>query len=246
MNINIKTTPKNLLIKAVLGLMLVTAFCANMSHAQTTGIVVDVGHITSGGSNINGYLFLVGHGTNAISGTSYDAPTFGASTTSILGGNDRLISSIPIVNGIAATRITPSPSLTGVAVGTPFTGLFIAGVDVASYININTGNLLSGFTFGTGGGAVNFQFGTYRTDTPETFDGSATDAIGWVFSAVGNDFSLSAYTASYATANGGVALDVPATLATTGSFSIIPEPSTGTLMIIGTVGLVALRRLRKV
>jgi PEP-CTERM motif len=32
----------------------------------------------------------------------------------------------------------------------------------------------------------------------------------------------------------------------TGVVSMVPEPSTGALMMIGAVGLVALRRLRKV
>lgn len=240
----IQMTPRNPNIVAAIVLLFLSIFGGSFSNAATTGIVVDVGYITSGGTNVNGYLFLVAHGPSGATAT-YDTPTFAPGSTSILAGNDRLVDSIEIVNGVAATRITPDPVATGVAVNTPFTGLFIAG-NVASYINISTGSLLSGFSFGTGVGASSFQFGTYRTDTPETFNDTQTDAIGWAFSATGNDFSLSAYTSSYAAGSPNTVLDVPATLATTGSFSIIPEPSTGALMMIGAVGIVALRRLRKV
>lgn len=209
-----------------------------------SAIILDVGKITSGGTNASGVLFLVAHGANSAA-LGYDTPSFASPSTSIISGDDRLLTSVIFNGGVA--QGTPDATFElnyttlGVAAGTKFTGLFIAG-PVSSYINTSTGALLSGYTFGTGTGSVPFTFGSYRTDVAEQFGGSDSSGIAWVLPSPGN-YSLSAYTSSYA---GGVTLDVPATLATSGSFSIVPEPSTGTLMMIGAVGLVALRRLRKV
>lgn len=187
----------------------------------------------------NGTVLFIAHGADNVfnSGSGWSN-----GTTSFLLGDDWLMGGYAITSGTAQDRMTNVniPTGSGSYSVTQFTALYFKGLSSSS-LNYSTGSLLSGFTFGSGGGATTYSFGSWRSSNPEYFgqepDGSS---IGFVIPSNSSTTALNSYTA----AAGGV--DAPANFNLSGSVSIVPEPSTGALMMIGAIGLVALRRLRKV
>jgi hypothetical protein len=144
---------------------------------------------------------------------------------------------------------------TGITAGSKLAAVYVStsGSNVDSWFNLSTGSLNSGYSFSTTGSGTLLSFGSYAGGaTPETVGGALDPTMGWVLPADSgaSSVNLSAWTVDepYIVSND-LTLDVPlasGTLDTTGSVGVVPEPSTGALMMIGAAGLVALRRLRKV
>ena len=207
------------------------------SSASIT-INYEVAEISSGGNLIlSGTLFFISHGAdNVLQSSGWDTGS------SFIKGDDRFFWAAEIANGVAAGAIPSVNMPTGtVANTTKFTGIFVAGL-TSTDVDYGTGSLLGGKTFTLSGG-TSYQFGGYRTDSIEDFGGDPTGNMAWVFPSDGALLQLSAYSNTGSTYTGGA---ITANLATSSSFNVVPEPSTGALMMIGAVGLVALRRLRKV
>jgi len=196
----------------------------------------DMGIMTSGGVAIGtGSLFFISSGTDNI----FDSGTFAVGATGLVKSSDTLLFATSIADGISSgnwEELLVAPT----AAGQKITALFISGL-TSSAVSYSTGGFIDGKTIGLSGGTA-FAFGTYRNDAAETFGGGAGDAIPWVLPAttVGTA-SMSGYsnTGSY---TGG---DIAASLVTTSSFNLIPEPSSASLLALGMAGLVALRARRK-
>jgi hypothetical protein len=221
-------------------IMLVAAatwLCSTPAKASVT-INYEVGEITDGGNLVlSGTLFFISHGVNNL----FDSNVFTSGTSSFLGNDDKLFAAVSIVDGAAYGALSDILVPTGtINTTTKFTGLFVAGL-TSSDVDYSTGSLLSSKTFGTSG--TSYNWGSYRTDNIEAFGGTTDGNIAWVFPAEGSANGLFAYANTGETYIGAT---YTANLATSSSFQIIPEPSTGALMLIGAAGLVALRRLRKV
>ena len=228
-------------IKIIIVTMIFSIFCALPIKTEAgVSIDFDLRTFTSGGTAYSGSLLFIAHGAdnNFNSGSGWLN-----GTSSFILGDDWLMGGFAInSSGIAQGRLTNVniPTGSGSYSTTQFTVLYVKDI-TSSFLDYTTGGLMSGYTFGTGGGATSYNYGTWRTNTPENF-GQEPDgtAIGYVIPANSSTTALNSYTS----AAGGV--DAPATFSIPSSFSIVPEPSTGALMMIGAVGLVALRRLRKV
>ena len=219
--------------------VILASIMAGVSAKASVTINFDVGEITSGGSLVNGTFLFVSHGTdNTFNSTSW------TSGSSFLLGDDSLIGAFSIVNGSATSAIAGYVSPTGYG-STKFTGVFISGLG-SSDINYSTGSLLNSKTF-TSSGGTSYNFGSYRTDVVEGFGFGPDGNMAWTLPADGNTLSLFAASNTDIGESGlYLGADVSANLATSSTFQIVPEPSTGALLMIGSVGLVALRRLRKV
>ena len=222
------------LICGIAGLFL--ALNANV-HSSVT-IVTEVAEITTGGANVaSGTLLIISHGgNNSLQSNSW------TSGTSFISGDDTFFAAIAINNGVAsatlANYLIPAGSTQNV---TQLSGIFINGL-TSSDIDYSTGSLLGGKTFASTGG-TSYAFGIYRSSTPEAFGApSPGDNIGWLIPSDGGTYNLSAYSGTGDYGNN----DINASLGTTSSLNVVPEPSTGALMVLGAAGLVALRRLRKV
>lgn len=207
------------------------------SNASIT-INYEVAEITSGGNLVlSGTLLFISHGSdNSLQSVNWN------SGSSFILGDDKFFWAAEITDGVAAGAI-PSINMPAgtVANTTKFSGIFIAGL-TNSDVDYSTGTLLGGKTFASSGGTV-YQFGNYRTDSIEDFGGDPTGNMAWVFPSDGSLLQLTAYANTGDTYVGGA---ITANLATTSSFNVVPEPSTGALLMLGAAGLVALRRLRKV
>lgn len=181
-----------------------------------------------------GTLFFISHGTNNVfnSGSGWSA-----GSSSFILGDDSFLALVPIVNGIADGALANLAAPAGTSYGsTQFSILFIDGISL-----LPNGSLLSGFTFGSGAGSTSYDYGTFRSSTIDRWGGDPAD-LGYIAYQMPADSS----TVSFYSVSADLAGDVVAALNTASSFSVIPEPSTGALMMIGAAGLVALRRLRKV
>jgi hypothetical protein len=232
-------------MKQMIAAIAVGLVCVSNYAMASTTINFDGGYFTSSGSNIgSGVLFFISNGGNG----AFDSGTWSNGSTSFINSDDRLIGFVNISNGVGAGSFTIDYTVPGVAANQKITGLFVNG-DVSSVANLNTGALTGGNTFLSSGGTA-FSFGSYRTDTLETFKGGTTssEATAWIVPADGNTLAMNAVTISYNGAN----TDIDAALATTGTLNIgdlsanpIPEPSVASLLALGTVGLVALRVRRK-
>ena len=216
--------------------MLAVAAFNSPAKASVT-INYEVAEISSGGNLVlSGTLFFISHGAD----NTFNSNLFTSGTSSFLVGDDKLFAAVNILNGVASGALSDVLVPTGtINTTTKFTGLFVAGL-TSSDVDYSTGSLLNSKTFGTGG--TSYNWGSYRTDNIEAFGGATDGNIAWVFPAEGSANGLSAYS------NTGIytGASYTASLGTTSSFSLVPEPSTGALMMIGAAGLVALRRLRKV
>ena len=196
----------------------------------------DVGEITSAGAVVSAGTFLfISHGANNI----FDSSSW-TSGTSFLLGDDTLMGAFNIVNGSATSAISGYTSPTGYG-STKFTGIFLAGMS-STQINFTTGALNSGLTFGTSGG-TSYSYGSYRTDSIEGFGFGPDGNMAWIIPNDGAALSLFAASNTDLASSGlYTGADISASLATTTSVIIIPEPSTAGLL--GTA-LVALSVLRK-
>jgi len=205
------------------------------SIQASTLMQYDVGIMTSGGSNVNGTLFFISSGANG----NFDSGAFSAGATSIINSGDSLLFSTAISGGIAQGNWVEN-YVSPVAVGQSITALFVQGL-TSSSVDYSTGAFLGGKSIGLSGG-TSYAFGTYRNNAAETFNGGDSSAISWALPANGlAAVSLNAYS-NTGTYTGG---DLPANLATSASFNLIPEPSSASLLALGVAGLVALRVRRK-
>lgn len=208
----------------------------NLGHSSVT-INYELAELSSGGSLIGtGTVLFVSHGAN----NTLNSDAWSTGSSFIL-GDDVFFAAVPIMDGVAAGALSeyilPSGTISNT---TQFSAIFIAGLG-SSDINYSNGSLLGGKTFGASGSLYNF--GVYRTSNIEAFGGSTAGKIGYVFPADGSANDLFSYSNTGETYTGAT---YTANLATSSSFYVVPEPSTGALLMIGSVGLMALRRLRKV
>jgi len=225
-------------MKTLKSVMIALALTSLSAKASIT-INFDIGEITSGGSLVSSGTFLfISHGTNNVLNSGN-----WTSGSSFLQGDDLLMGAFSISNGTATSALPGYVSPAGYG-STQFTGFFINGL-TASDVDYSTGTLLNSKEFGNSG--TSYNFGSYRTGLIEGFFNGPSGNMAWVIPPVGSALSLWAYTN---TDLGGSGLytgaEITANLATSASFNIVPEPSTGALLMIGAAGLVALRRLRKV
>jgi hypothetical protein len=204
----------------------------------STLISYELGQITSSGLNISsGTLFFISSGADA----TFDSGVFTVGATSMIKSSDSLLFATAIGAGVASgtwTELYNAP----VAAGQSITALFVNGLTSAD-VNYATGAFTGGKAIGSSGG-TSFAFGTYRTPGVEdlTSLGAVADAIAWVLPAnTGATASLLAYSGSGDYAGG----NFNATLGTSSSFNLIPEPSSASLLALGMAGLVALRARRK-
>ena len=195
----------------------------------------ELGQITSGGTNLNGSIFFISSGTDGI----FNSGTFSQGATSIVNAADSLLFAIAVSDGNVQGSWTEN-YLSPVAAGQSITALFVNGL-TSSDVSFSTGAFLGGKSVGLLGGS-SYAFGTYRSASPETVGSNVPDAIAWVLPAnVGSTATISAYSGTGAYTG----QDITANLATSGSFILIPEPSSASLLALGVAGLVALRARRK-
>ena len=205
------------------------------SKASVT-INFDIGEITRAGTVVSTGTFLfISHGAN----NTFDSSSW-TSGSSFLLGDDTLMGAFNIVNGSATSAISGYVSPTGYG-STKFTGVFLAGM-TSTQINFATGALNGGLTFGASGG-TSYSYGSYRTDSIEGFGFGPDGNMAWVIPS--DSAALSLFAASNTDLAGSglySGADISATLATTSSVIVIPEPS-----IVGLLGsaLIALSVLRK-
>jgi len=224
--------------KIIVALMLAVVPATKAS----TLISYDIGEMTSGGATISsGSLFFISWGTD----NSFDSGTFSNGATGLVKSTDSILFAAAISSGVAQSSWTEylnSP----VAAGQKFTALFVNGL-TSSDVDYTTGAFTGGKTIGLTGG-TSYSFGTYRTDSVESFGNTVSDEIAWVLPATTvPTAALNAYSNTGGYAGGSIA----ASLATTSNFNLVgsvvavPEPSVASLFALGTVGLVALRARRK-
>lgn len=166
-------------------------------------------------------IVLTNFGTDAI--TDDTTWTYNSATSNISGtqsiGNLLYNNNNTVwdLSGVAADVSLLQISLTGFVTTNP-TGQF--------YITlIDSGSREANWAFGWGdfGSTPTTVVKNLTTSNNPSFD--LSDIVNWNLSSGGSNLSVNA---------------------TFSSMSAVPEPSTGALMVIGAVGLVALRRLRKV
>ena len=198
----------------------------------------EMGVITSGGVNISsGTVFFISSGTDA----TFDSGSFSSGATSIIKSTDYLLFATAIGDGVASGTWTEQYT-TPIAAGQIITALYVKGLTSAD-VNYTTGAFTGGKSIGLSGG-TSFAFGTYRNSSVEDLAslGAVADAIAWVLPAnTGATASILAYSGSGGYEGG----NFNATLATSSSFNLIPEPSSASLLALGMAGLVALRARRK-
>jgi hypothetical protein len=204
----------------------------NSAKASVT-INYEVAEIKSGGVNISvGTLFFVSYGANNV----LDSINWTSGSSFIL-GDDRFFAAVPIVNGVAAGALASVDLPNGtIQNATKFGSIFVKDM-TSSIVDFSTGILRNGATFGTTGG-TSYAFGSYRTDSIETFGGDPTGNMAWIFPSDGATLQLSAYsgTGDY------VGQDITASLITSSSLIVIPEPSIASLSILGMGFALGIRR----
>jgi hypothetical protein len=219
-------------------LVLTAALVVSTTHASTL-MQYELGEITSGANLVNGTVYFVSWGADGIFQSSISSLT---GSTSLISGDDKWLHANSIIDGVTMSNWSEQYS-TGVAAGHKFQAVFVADLFAAD-IDYATGSLLNGKSIGAIGAGPTFYFGSFRTDNVETLQGNVPDPIAWTLPAnVGATATIAAYSGT-----GGYSgySDYNAPLNVNNGFSLVPEPSTGALMMIGAAGLVALRRLRKV
>jgi hypothetical protein len=189
----------------------------------------------SGSDMVSGTLAFISFGADGIFNSTPSG--LALNSTSLISGDDIWLYARDIVgNNVQGNwQEQYAPAL----VGQKFIALFINSIS-SSQLNYSTGAFLGGLKIGTGADSTSFQFGTYRTDSVETLGGNIPDPASWVLPAnVGSTASFIAYsgTGDY------VGQDFIANLNTTGLFTVIPEPSTSSLLLFGS--LLALRNHRR-
>lgn len=222
------------MMKKILSLAVMSWVVISGSSASTL-MQFELGEIKVSGNNmVNGTLAFISFGVDGVFNSSPSALALNG--TSLISGDDIWLFARDItgnnVQGNWQEQYSPA------AVGQKFTALFIDVIS-ASQLNYSTGAFLGGLKIGTGVGTTSYQFGTYRTDSLETLGGNIADPASWVLPAnVGATASFVAYsgTGDY------TGPDFPANLITTGSFAVIPEPSAGSLLLVGSLLALGNRR----
>ena len=182
----------------------------------------------------NGSLLFISHGTNNVfnSGSGWSS-----GSSSFILEDDSFLALVPIIDGKADGAIANLAAPAGTSYGTTqFSILFINGISLQS-----NGSLLAGFTFGSGAGSTSYDYGTFRSSTIDRWGGDPADPGYIAYQMPADSAAVNFYSVS-ADLEG----DVVAALNTTSAFSIVPEPTSSSLLLIGAAGLIALRRLRKV
>jgi hypothetical protein len=223
-------------MKKFLKIVATVLMIGSFSSSSKAGVTLnyDLQTFTAGLNNLTGTLLLISHGVDNLFNSNGG---WSNGTKSFLLGDDALIAAVGISDGVASGALNNILAPAGSAYGTTrFTGLFVGGL-TSSQINYSNAQLSGALTFAATG--TSYNWGSYRSDSIEAYGGDATGKIAWIIPADGNTVDFWAASASA----GG---DIVAALNTTSTLTVIPEPSTASLMMIGAVGLVALRRLRKV
>lgn len=204
------------------------------SYASTL-MQFELGEIKVSGNNmVSGTLAFISFGADGVFNSTPSG--LALNSTSLISGDDIWLYARDIlgnnVQGNWQEQYSPA------AVGQKFTALFIDSIS-SSQLNYSTGAFLGGLKIGTGAGTSSFQFGTYRTDSVETLGGNIPDPANWVLpSNVGATASFVAYsnTGDY------TGPDITANLSTSSSFSVIPEPSTGVLLLLSSLLALSIQR----
>jgi len=227
-----KTTKPKLTI--VVGLMLALGFSQNTKASITLNYDLSIFTYNINNTVVSGTLLLISHGSSNVfeSGSGW-----AAGTTSFLRGNDTLLAAVAISDGIASGALNNIVAPAGSTYGsTQFTGLFINGL-TSSNIDYSTGGLLGGLQFASSGG-TSYWYGSYRSDNVEGYGNGPVGKINWTIPA---DGSTNDFWAAGAGANGDYVADLDA-----GSqLSLVPEPSSATLLALGSIALFASRTIRK-
>jgi len=216
----------------VVSLMLALGFAQNTRASITLNY--DLSIFTYDINNtLSGTLLLISHGSSNVfeSGSGW-----AAGSTTFLRGNDTLLAAVAITGGTASGALNNIVAPAGSNYGsTPFTGLFINGL-TSSNIDYNTGNLLGGLQFASSGG-TSYWYGSYRSDNIESYGNGPVGKIAWTIPA---DGSTNDFWAASAAQSG----DYVADLNAGSQFSLVPEPSSASLMALAAIGLIAARNLR--
>ena len=226
-----KSTQSKLTI--VVSLMLALGFAQNTRASITLNY--DLSIFTYDINNtLPGTLLLISHGSSNVfeSGSGW-----AAGSTTFLRGNDTLLAAVAITGGTASGALNNIVAPAGSNYGsTPFTGLFINGL-TSSNIDYSTGNLLGGLQFASTGG-TSYWYGSYRSDNVEAYGNDAVGRIAWTIPA---DGSTNDFWAASAVQGG----DYVADLNAGSQFSLVPEPSSATLLALGSIALLTSRATRK-
>ena len=219
--------------KLLIAVMTIASFI-HTSKASTL-MNYELGDITSGGTNLNGSIFFISTGADGV----FNSGTFSSGATNIVNAADSLLFATAVAGGNVQGSWTENYA-TPVAAGQSITALFVNGL-TSSDVSFTTGAFLGGKSIGLSGGN-SYAFGTYRSGSAETVGSNVPDAIAWVLPLnAGATGTISAYSGTGAYTG----QDITANLATSGSFNLIPEPSSASLLALGVAGLVALRARRK-
>ena len=209
--------------------ILAVATAASLSVSAcfaSTLMQFEMGEIKVSGNNmVSGTLAFISFGADGVFNSTPSG--LALNSTSLISGDDIWLYARDIVGNNVQGNWQEQYS--SAAAGQKFTALFIDTIS-STQLNYSTGAFLGGLKIGTGSGATSFQFGTYRTDSVETLGGNIPDPANWVLPAnVGATASFIAYS------NSGdyTGPDIVATLSTSSSFSVIPEPSTAWLLATG-------------
>lgn len=233
-----KFNPEKFAIRLLSVIFCILLLAMQPSRAGVT-INFDIGEITTAGTLVSPGTFLfISHGGDNV----FNSNTWLSGSSFVL-GDDILIGAFGIVDGRVANAITNLE----IALGqgsygtTKFTGVFISGLTGAD-VNYATGQLLGGNSFASSGG-ISYQFGTYRTDSIEGYGQGPVGNMGWIIPSDGATLALNAGTNTNLRGDGFfLGPDISASLATTSSFAVIPEPSSMSLMVMGLASVLAFRR----
>ena len=186
----------------------------------------ELGEIKVSGNNmVSGTLAFISFGVDGVFNSTPSSLALNA--TSMVGGDDIW----PFARNISGNNVQGNwqEQYSPAAVGQKFIALFIDSIS-NTQLNYSTGAFLGGLKIGSGAGTTPYKFGTYRTDSVETLGGNIADPANWVLpSNVGATASFVAYS------NSGdyTGPDIVAALNTSGSFAVIPEPTSASLVLLG-------------
>jgi len=193
--------------------------------------------VSAGGDGVFSSPFVNGGSSLAGTGDTYIAGAIIDSSNYNVGGT----------TGSIAMPFTVNYG-TGIANGNKIKAFWISAPSSAvSLLDLNSGTLTAGNTFTTSGGTL-LNWNGYTSTNTETAGGGLDPTMGWTLpsDSGASGLYLSVFTSD--DPSGGFAdfPQTPGSLDATNVIGVVPEPSTGALMMIGAAGLVALRRLRKV
>lgn len=223
--------------KNTASLVFAALFMSALTTKASTLMQYEFGEVKASGSNmVSGTLAFISYGVDGLYNSLPSGLALNA--TSLVSGDDIWLYATSIANGTSQGNW--QEQYTSAVAGQKFIAVFINSISNAQ-LNYTTGAFLGGLKIGSGAGSTSYGFGTYRTDSQETLGGSVADPASWVLpSNVGATASFIAYsnTGDYTGA------DLTASLSTTSSFSVIPEPSIASLLVISVIASMAVARKR--